>query len=77
MCKMNEESMDHLLHCDIASVIWIAFFSCFGLSWVMPRHVVDLYACWWITDSMRCNVVWKMVFTCLLCCLWREKNDKF
>jgi len=38
---------DHLLlHCDVAYAIWIAFFSCFGLSWVMPRYVVDLYACW-------------------------------
>jgi hypothetical protein len=31
-CKGNGESMDHLLlHCDVAYVIWMAFFSRFGL----------------------------------------------
>jgi hypothetical protein len=45
MCKRNGESTNHLLHFDVAYAIWIAFFSCFGLSWVMPRRVVDLYAC--------------------------------
>ena len=48
MRKRYGESVDHLLlYCDMAYAIWIAFFSCGGLSWVMPRHVVDLYACWW------------------------------
>jgi len=69
MCKRNGEFVDHLLlHCDVAYAIWIAFFSCFGLSWVMPRCVVDLYACWWIIASTQSAVVWKMVPTRLL---WR------
>jgi hypothetical protein len=32
MCKMDGETVDHLLHCDVASAIWCAFFSRFGLS---------------------------------------------
>jgi hypothetical protein len=35
----------------VAYAIWTAFFSCFGLSWVMSRQVVDLYACWWTASS--------------------------
>jgi hypothetical protein len=47
MCKRNKESVDHLiLHCEGASAMLNFFFSQFGLSWVMPRRVVDLYACW-------------------------------
>ena len=47
MCKRNEESMDHLLlHCEVTCATWNVFFSRFELSWVMPRRVVDLYACW-------------------------------
>jgi len=52
------------------------FFSRFGLSWVMPRLVVDLYACWWTAGSTQSVAVWKMVPSCLLWCLWREKNDR-
>jgi hypothetical protein len=29
-----------LLHCDVASVLWISLFSHFGMSWVMPRRVI-------------------------------------
>jgi hypothetical protein len=58
MCKRNGESVDHLLlHCDVASAIWSAFFSRFGLSWVMPRRVVDLYDCWWSSGRPRSAAV--------------------
>jgi hypothetical protein len=47
MYKRSEESIEHLLlHCDVAFSIWIAFFNHFGLSWVMPSCVVDLFHCW-------------------------------
>jgi hypothetical protein len=46
MCKKNEESAGHLfLHCEVACAMWNVFFKRFGLSWVMPRRVVDLFAC--------------------------------
>jgi hypothetical protein len=39
--------VDHLLfHCEVASALWSAIFSHFGMSWVMPRWVFDLFACW-------------------------------
>jgi hypothetical protein len=48
MCKRSEETVDHLLlHCEVAFALWSAFFGRFGLSWVMPRRVFDLLACWW------------------------------
>jgi len=76
MCKGNGESVDHIpLHCDVAYVIWITFFSRFGLSGVMSRHVVDMFTCW-TTSNTRSVATWKMVSTCLLWCLWREMNDK-
>jgi hypothetical protein len=72
----SEESVDHiLLHCDVAYVIWITFFSRFGLSGVRSRHVVDMFTCW-TTSNTRSVATWKMVSTCLLWCLWREMNDK-
>jgi hypothetical protein len=59
-CKRNEKSVN-LLHSEVACAIWLVFHEQFGLSWVMPRRVVDLYAYWWTASSARSVVVWKMV----------------
>lgn len=77
MCKRNGEFVDHLLfHYEVAYVIWNVFLSQFGLFWVMPRRVVDLYDSWWTVGSTWSAAVWKMVPSCILWCLLREMNDK-
>jgi hypothetical protein len=48
MCNMNGEIVDHLLHCEVARVLWNAIFSRFSLFWAMPLWLVDLFACWWM-----------------------------
>jgi hypothetical protein len=66
MCKSSDEMVDHLLlHCEVAFTLWDAIFSRFGVAWVMPRHVVDLLACWWSSRGWRSATVWKMVPTCV------------
>jgi hypothetical protein len=58
MCKRSEETVDHLLlHCEVASTLWYAIFSRFGMAWVMPRRVFDLLACWWSSGRRRSVVV--------------------
>jgi hypothetical protein len=77
MCKRNGESIDPiLLHCDVTSAIWSVLFNRFGMSWVMPRRVIDLYDCWWSSGRPRSAAVWKMVPTCLFWCLWKEINNR-
>jgi hypothetical protein len=77
MCKKTEETVDHLLlHCDVVSVVWNSLFSCFGVSWVMPRRVIDLLACWWSSGRSRSAVVWKMAPICIFWCLWWERNNR-
>jgi hypothetical protein len=52
MCKRDGESVGYLLlHGEVACAIWNVFLSRFELSWVMPRQVFDLYACWWTASS--------------------------
>ena len=47
MYKKNGESVDHLLlHCKMVSALWHSIFRWFGLHWVMPGRVKDLYASW-------------------------------
>jgi hypothetical protein len=77
MCKRCEKTMDHLLlHCEVTYALWSAFFGRFGLTWVMPRQVSDLLACWWSTRRRGSAAVWKMVPTCFFWCLWRERNNR-
>jgi hypothetical protein len=78
MCKKTKEFVDHhlLLHCDVASALYYYLFSRFGLSWIMPRRVFNLLACWWSSGRSRSATVWKMTPTCLFWCLWRERNNR-
>jgi hypothetical protein len=69
--------VDHLLiHWDVAYALWSAISTCFGLSWVMPRRVLDLFACWWTSGRLRSATIWKMVLTCILWCVWKERNNR-
>jgi hypothetical protein len=55
--KSDGETVDHiLLHGEVASALWYAFLSRFGLSWVMPNNVADLFACWW-TGGRLCSAM--------------------
>jgi hypothetical protein len=75
LCKRDGETVDHLLlHCDVASTLWNHVVSRFGMSWVMPRRVVNLFACWWKAGKSRSTAVWKMVPICILWCVWKERN---
>jgi hypothetical protein len=77
LCESEGELVDHLLlHCGVANALWNAFFSRFGLYWVMPRSVRELFACWWSGGRSRSAVVWKVVPLCLMWCIWRERNAR-
>ena len=58
LCESDGESVDHLLlHCGVANALRNAIFSRFGLCWVMPRSVRELFACWWSGGRSRSVVV--------------------
>jgi hypothetical protein len=77
LCKSDGESVDHLLlHCRVTNAFWNAIFSRFGLCWVMPRSVRELFACWWTGGRTRSAMVWKMIPLCLMWCIWRERNAR-
>jgi hypothetical protein len=76
ICKRNEKSVDHLLHCEVVCTLWNAILSRFGLSWVIPFWVIDLFAYWWTGGHSRSVVVRKIVSSCLLWCLGKERNNR-
>jgi hypothetical protein len=84
LCKKNGESVDHLLlHCNVASTLCNApsalcnaLFTHFGMSWVMPRRVIDLFACWWTSGRPMNVAICKMVPICLFF-VWNERKNVF
>jgi hypothetical protein len=78
LCEADGESVDHLLlHCGTARALWNAFFARFGLCWVMPSSVKELLASWWSCGRSRSAVVWKMVPSCIMWCIWSERNNRY
>jgi hypothetical protein len=78
MCLRDGESVDHLfLHCSMAADLWSLVFGLFGVQWVMPRSVLDLFSCWLGQLGHHDHaLVWKMIPHCVLWCLWRERNAR-
>jgi hypothetical protein len=76
LCKVDGESINHLLlHCAYAKELWDLVFAMFGISWVMPATVKDLFDCWLgKTGKHPIHMIWKAVPHCLMWCLWRERN---
>ena len=50
-------------------------FGLFGLQWVMPKRVIDLFSCWYGSVG-RHSVIWKAIPHCIMWCLWREWNAR-
>jgi hypothetical protein len=78
MCKADGESVDHLLlHCSVAKDFWDMLFAMFGVHWVMPYRVIDLFACWpRRLGSLPRSVLWRAAPHCLMWCIWKERNAR-
>ena len=75
MCCCNGETVDHLLlHCGKAYRLWSLVFRSFGISWVLPRSVVDTLFGWWDWLWKHSSSIWNLAPLCVMWCLWRERN---
>ena len=75
--KRSREDVDHLfLHCSVAMELWSLVFGLFGVQWVMPRFVMDLFCSWMGNRGRHSSIlIWKMIPHCLVWCIWRERNS--
>ena len=78
MWKRSGESVNHLLlHCPIAFELWSMVWSLFGVIWVMPQSVANLFTSWQGPFSRQRNIdLWRAVPHCVLWCLWRERSSR-
>ena len=50
----------------------------FGLLWVMPKSVTDLFSAWQGPFSKHRNIVFQRVVPhYVMSCLWRERNARY
>jgi hypothetical protein len=78
-CKRSGECADYLLlHYEIVSALLSDIFNHVRVTWAMPKRVVGLFTCWrGLGGSLQIALVWKMVSSCLLRCLWKEEMIEF
>jgi hypothetical protein len=61
----------------LQEALYILVFKMFGVDWIMPSQVVELQACWKIRFSPKdLNVIWNVILSCLMWCMWRERNAR-
>ena len=77
LCCCNAESMNHLLlFCPIAHSLWMYMLRLFGIEWVMPGSVADLFFCWYHWLGKHSSNIWDLVPGCLLWTIWTERNRR-
>ena len=78
VCKKSGELVNHLLHCPIAYELWSMVWALFGLQWVMPHGVSDLFLSWQGSFGGYQSIdLWRAVPHCVLWCIWRERNSRW
>ena len=69
--------MDHLLiSCSVAHSLWMYMLRLFGIVWVMPSSVIDLFSCWYQWLGKHNSVIWNLVPGCLMWNIWAEWNRR-
>ena len=77
MCCSNEESVDHLLiSCPVAHSLQMYMPRLFGINWVMPGSVADLFFCWHHWLRKHNFDIWNLVLGCLMWNIWTKRNQR-
>ena len=73
----NEESVNHLLiFCPVVHSLWMDMLRLFGIDWVMPGSVVDLFFGWYHWLGKHNFDIWNLVPGCLMWTIWTEWNQR-
>ncbi|GMP32902.1 hypothetical protein CsSME_00006451 [Camellia sinensis var. sinensis] len=78
MCCGDAESVDQfLIHCPMASRLWVLVFSTFGVLWVQQKGVTQVLWIWGGNRvGKRQQKVWALAPLRLIWLLWLERNRR-
>ena len=70
------ESTNHLfILCPLASAIWCGLLRWWGIDWVLPFSLSDLFVQWEaIANGPYQKKVWMIIFFSVLWTIWNERN---
>jgi hypothetical protein len=61
----------------VATELCSTILQLFGVVWVMPRSVKDMFGSWRRQKGNRTSIlIWRMAQLCLMWCVWRERNAR-
>lgn len=75
MCKKDEKKVNHLfIHCPFSSGIWHYFLSKSNVSWVMPKHIVNLFFLWNFSGLReKAKNFWDCIIHAIIWDIWKER----
>ena len=75
-CQADEESIDHLLHCENIRALWEMLFTFVGVSWVFPSSVRETLLGWngFFVGKKR-KTVWREGPPCIFWIVWKTRNN--
>lgn len=78
LCLSAEESVNHLmLNCSMANSIWSAILNYFHVSWVLPRHIGELFEAWKLQiGATRGRTMWRLSFLATVWAIWKGRNRR-
>lgn len=81
LCKLAGESIGHLfIHYPLADAIWHFMLVRFGISWVQPKALKFLFACWFsqvCSDWSQVGVLmWQLISSAICWSIWEEHNKR-
>ncbi|XP_077252938.1 uncharacterized protein LOC143892304 [Tasmannia lanceolata] len=78
LCIESGESVDHLfIHCKVAREVWGRILERFGMNWVFPSSIKELFEGWPCNPwGKKGKTLWWLSLLALLWVLWIERNNR-
>ncbi|WMV55300.1 hypothetical protein MTR67_048685, partial [Solanum verrucosum] len=68
LCNCSSETANHMfIHCLVATDLWFMFLSLFGLQWVKPSNIREVFVSWILgklRNLLRRSGLWFLLLFC-------------
>lgn len=78
LCEEHPEEVGHLfLHCRVTRQLWNMFLAMLGMSWAMPKSIVELLQGWSREGISKKSLrTWNTIPQAMWWTIWLERNNR-